>query len=86
MIESSIRHTSQLPIGYKAVSYGKNWSNRPLLFYNENFTGSYYKRILLYFLFPNLQYYSWNSKLQQDGTPPHYFVEERKFCDRKLTI
>ncbi len=38
---------------------------------NENVTGSRYKRMLRYFLFPKLQNYPENIKFQQDGDDIH---------------
>ncbi len=56
----------------------------PYFFENENVTGSTYKRMLRYFLFPKLQNYSENMIFQQDGAPPHYSLEVREYIDRKL--
>ncbi len=56
----------------------------PYFFENENVTGSTYKRMLRYFLFPKLQNYPENMIFQQDGAPPHYSLEVREYLDRKL--
>ncbi len=56
----------------------------PYLFENENVTGSTYKRMLLYFLFPKLQNYPENMIFQQDSGSPHYYLELREYLDGKL--
>ena len=50
----------------------------PYFFDNENVTGSTYKRMLPYLLFPELQNYPENMILKQDGAPPLYSLEVRE--------
>ena len=56
----------------------------PYFFENENVTGSSYKRMLRYFLFPRLRDYPETIIFQQDGALPHYSNEVRSYLDRKL--
>ena len=56
----------------------------PYFFENENVTGSTYKRMLRYFLFPKPRNYPETMIFQQDGAPPHYSLEVREYLNRKL--
>lgn len=62
----------------------KNGIIGPYFFENENVTGTTYKRMLRYFLFPKLRDYPEDMIFQQDGAPPHFAIEVRQYLDRKL--
>ena len=56
----------------------------PYFFENTHVTGSAYKIMLRYFLFPILQGYPEGMIFQQYGAPWHYYREGREYSDRKL--
>ena len=74
--ESIMRHSSQLSIGHNMARDLKNWNRRPLLFEDENVTGSTYQRIyvrenLSLFFVSKHQDYSENLMFQQYNAPLH---------------
>ena len=56
----------------------------PYFFENEYVTGSMYKRMRRYFLFPKLQNYPENMIFQQNGASLHYSLEVREYLNRKI--
>ena len=62
----------------------KNEVMGPYCFENENVTGSTYKRMLGYFLFPRRRGYYDHMFLYNNGAPSHYSLEVRENLNRKL--
>ena len=82
--ERSVRDIAQISFYHTVVRLIESEIIASYFFENENVTGSAYKIMLPYFLFPKLWGYPESMIFQHDGAPPHYSVEVRQYLDRKL--
>ena len=82
--EGSVWDIAQVSLYHGVVALSEREIIGSYFFENKNVTGSTYKRIVRYFLFPELWGYPQDKIFSQVGAPPHYSFEVRQYSDRKL--